>query len=51
MIIIENVNEILYACGEDLKDVIRDWNYNVNENLEWLREYYDDNEDEYFELT
>lgn len=51
MIIIENVNEELYACGENLRELIRDWNHNIDYNLQWLRDDYDDNEDEYFELT
>lgn len=33
MIVIENDNEEVYACGENLKEVIRSWNFNIDMSL------------------
>ena len=52
MIVIENDNEEVYACGENLKDVIRSWNFNIDMSLQWLIEdLYEENYDFYYNLT
>lgn len=42
----------MYACGENLIDVIMDWNHNIDERLEWLiLDDYDENYNDYYDMT